>query len=163
MAAGTVTYYTGKDGAIYVKSGRDTDPSAADLITAADFKVGLSRNVVNVGKIGAANDMSYPGKLAITGSLTQVLVTPEYLAWALGDTDDLDGTTHSYSPGNPQYFSIWGKLLKDSEWLDVSANNCFITGGELPIGDADTVVQCDLPFQIEDPSTDFKIRWDSGA
>ena len=153
------TYFTGKNGAIYVKSGVDADPSAADLITAADFKISLSRNVVNVGKIGAANDMNYAGKLTVTGSLTQVLMTPRYLAWALGTPSPDADAAGTGTPGDPTYFSIWGRVSKDSSIVDVSANNCFFTGGEFPIGDADTVVQCDLPFQIEDPSTDLTIVW----
>lgn len=156
----TASYFTGKNGTIYVLKGVDADVSAADAITAADFSISLSRNVINVGKIGAANDMSYAGKLSITGKLTQVLMTPRYLAWALGTPSPDADEAGTCTPGDPTYFSIWGRVSKDSSIVDISANNCFITGGELPIGDADTVVQCDLPFQIEDPSTDLTLNWE---
>ena len=74
---------------------------------------------------------------------------------------NLDGVsgTKTITPGEPELFTIVGKVSDGTSHYQMTANNCFFTGGTFPIGDAETLVQTDLPFVIQDPDTDLTLVW----
>lgn len=74
--------------------------------------------------------------------------------------DGVDGTK-TITPGEPTLFNIIGKVTDGTSYFQMTANNCFFTGGTFPIGDAETLVQTDLPFVMQDPDTDLTLVWTS--
>ena len=74
--------------------------------------------------------------------------------------DGIDGTK-TITPGEPTLFDIIGKVTDGTSYYQMTANNCFFTGGTFPIGDAETLVQTDLPFVMQDPDTDLTLVWTS--
>jgi len=262
----TATHFTGSDGAITVGS---------DAVTVVDFSIDIDRSVIASGRVGKVSDKKYPGKLNITGAISQVLVTPELLSYVLGDSNSLTtstleellgatdvsanawsevaittdpaaatslkvtltagdasanagsivvrGTNSSGSiitevidfdamdygdpaqvkygsvvfatsdyvdvsanlqptpssisntlkiegitgtktmvPGDATLFNIVGKVEDaDSNYAQITANNCFFSAGNFPIGDSDTLVECNLPFVIQDPDEDLTLVWTS--
>jgi len=80
----TAEHFTGADGEIKIGS---------DVITVADFSLDITRSVIASGEIGKVSDKKYPGKLDISGSITQVLITPELLSYVLGDSSTLTTST----------------------------------------------------------------------
>ncbi len=78
-------------------------------------------------------------------------------------TIKLDGVsgTKTITPGEPTLFNIIGKVTDGTSYYQMTANNCFFTGGTFPIGDAETLVQTDLPFVMQDPDTDLTLVWTS--
>lgn len=74
--------------------------------------------------------------------------------------DGVDGTK-TITPGEPTLFNIIGKVTDGTSYYQMTANNCFFTGGTFPIGDAETLVQTDLPFVMQDPDTDLTLVWTS--
>ena len=69
--------------------------------------------------------------------------------------------TKTITPGEPTLFNIIGKVTDGTSSYQMTANNCFFTGGTFPIGDAETLVQTDLPFVMQDPDTDLTLVWSS--
>ena len=101
---------------------------------------------------------------------TQVFKTTDYIdieaALETGlstySTIKLDGVagTKSITPGTSTMFSIVGKVVdSDDNYFQMTANHCFFTGGNFPIADAETLVQTDLPFVIQDPDSDVTLVW----
>jgi hypothetical protein len=75
----------------------------------------------------------------------------------------LDGVsgTKTITPGEPTLFNIIGKVTDGTSYYQMTANNCFFTGGTFPVGDAETLVQTDLPFVMQDPDSDLTLVWTS--
>lgn len=74
----------------------------------------------------------------------------------------IEGITgvNTMTPGESTLFSIVGKVIDaNNNYAQMTANNCFFTGGNFPIGDSDTLVECDLPFVISDPDEDVTLVW----
>ncbi len=70
--------------------------------------------------------------------------------------------TKTMTPGNATMFTIIGKVEDaSSNYAQITLNNCFFTGGTFPIGDADTLVACDLPFICQNPDSDMSLVWTS--
>ena len=79
-------------------------------------------------------------------------------------TVTLDGITgvKTVTPGTSTLFDIIGKVVDDDgNYFQMTACNCFFTGGNFPIADAETLVQTDLPFVIQDPDADLTLVWTS--
>jgi hypothetical protein len=74
--------------------------------------------------------------------------------------EGVDGTK-TITPGEPTLFNIIGKVTDGTSYYQMTANNCFFTGGTFPIGDAETLVQTDLPFVMQDPDNDLTLVWTS--
>jgi len=72
--------------------------------------------------------------------------------------EGVDGTK-TITPGEPTLFNIIGKVTDGTSYYQMTANNCFFTGGTFPIGDAETLVETDLPFVMQDPDTDLTLVW----
>lgn len=261
------THFLGSDGEIKI------DGNVKSEVT--DFSVDISVDTIASARVGQKSDKVYAGKLGITGSINEVLITAELLSFVVGDSNtlttssaeallaatDLDaaareelpitndptaptsvkatltvgdaaittagsivihgtdvsdnyvtevidfaamaigdpaqikyGTqqfkttdfvdieaalekgTASYStlkldgitgtktmtPGNATLFTIIGKVIDaDSNYAQITLNNCFFTSGNFPIGDANTLVACDLPFVCQDPDNDMTLVWTS--
>ena len=103
---------------------------------------------------------------------TQVFKTTDYIdveaALEAGTTTystiKLEGVTgtKTITPGTSTMFDIIGKVVDDDgNYFQMTANNCFFTGGNFPISDAETLVQTDLPFVIQDPDADLSLVWTS--
>ena len=99
---------------------------------------------------------------------TQVFKTTDYLdveaALETGSTQGtikLDGNAgvQTLTPGTSTLFDIIGKVTDGTNYFQITANNCFFTGGNFPIADAETLVQTDLPFVIQDPDSDVTLEW----
>jgi len=72
------------------------------------------------------------------------------------------GGTKTVQPGTSALFDIIGKVEDaNGKSFQMTANNCFFTGGTFPIGDAETLVQTDLPFVMQDADTDLTLVWSS--
>ncbi len=69
--------------------------------------------------------------------------------------------TKTITPGEPTLFNIIGKVTDGTSYYQMTANNCFFTGGTFPVGDAETLIQTDLPFVMRDPDTDLTLVWTS--
>jgi len=70
--------------------------------------------------------------------------------------------TKTVQPGTSALFNIIGKVEDSAgKSFQMTANNCFFTGGTFPIGDAETLVQTDLPFVMRDADTDLTLVWSS--
>ena len=67
--------------------------------------------------------------------------------------------TKTITPGTATLFSIVGKVSDGSNYFQMTADHCFFTGGNFPIGDAETLVQTDLPFVIQSPDDDVTLIW----
>lgn len=259
------THFTGADGAVTI---------GGNPVTVVNFSIDVDRSVIASPRVGKTSDTNYAGKLGITGTISQVLVTAELLSYVLGDsnslttssletllaaadldaaareelpitsdptvptsvkytltvgdvdviagsvvvhgTDSSDGYvtevidfaamtvgdpaqveygtqqfktsdyvdieanlekgsasfstlklegvtgTKTMTPGEATLFDIVGKVEDaDSNYAQITANNCFFTAGNFPIGDSDTLVECDLPFVITDPDDDLTLVWTS--
>ena len=262
------THFTGKDGEVKVDG---------NVITVVDFNVDVAVDVITSPRVGKVSDKNYPGKKHVSGSISQVVVTPELLSYVLGDSDtlttssletllaetDISGNTRqelsitsdptnptsvkvtlqvgdenstagsivihgkdssaayvaevinfdamtvgdpaqvkygsqqfadtdyvdisanlqhgtgpdtsanritiegitgtkTMTPGTSTYFDIIGKVIDpDDNYAQVTLNNCFFTAGNFPIGDSNTLVQCDLPFIVQDPDEDVTLVWTS--
>ena len=102
---------------------------------------------------------------------TQIFATTDFIdveaALESGSTTystiKLDGVTgtKTITPGTSTMFSIVGKVSDGTNYFQMTANNCFFTGGNFPIADAETLVQTDLPFVIQDPDSDVSLVWTS--
>lgn len=266
----TATHFLGSDGEIRI------DGNIKSEIT--DFSVDISVNAIASARVGQKSDKQYPGKVGITGSINEVLITPELLSMVIGDSDTLTtstlesllsvtevcssggrqeiaitsnpaaptsvkvtltvgtvGTTagsivvhgtdvsnnyvtevigfpamavgdpsqvkygsqvfktttfvdveaalakgdtpdctditiegvtgtKTMTPGDATMFTIIGRVADTSAPInsaEITLNNCFFTGGNFPIGDADTLVACDLPFICQNPDTDMSLSWTS--
>lgn len=262
----TATHFLGSDGEIKI------DGNVKSEVT--DFSVDISVNAIASARIGQKSDKNYPGKVGITGSINEVLITAELLSMVIGDSStlttstletllaatDLDagardelavtndptdptsvkatltvgdanvlagsivihGTntsdayvtevisfaamtvgdpaqvlygsqpfkttafvdveaglekgaiaystlklegitgTKTMTPGDATMFTIIGKVIDaNSNYAQITLTNCFFTGGNFPIGDADTLVACDLPFICQNPDTDMSLVWTS--
>lgn len=263
----TATHFLGSDGIITV---------AGDVKAGiTDFSIDISVDTIASARVGQKSDKQYPGKVGITGTLNEVLITPELLSFVVGDSNtlttssaealltatDLDaaareeltitpnptdptsvkvtltvgdavttagsvvvhgtdvsgnyvtevidfaamavgdpaqvvygsqqfntttfvdveaalesGTPGNYStlkidgitgvktmtPGDATLFTIIGKVIDpDSNYAQITLDNCFFTSGNFPIGDANTLVACDLPFICQDPDSDMSLVWTS--
>lgn len=73
----TATHFRGSDGTIEIND---------NAITVVEFSVDVETSVIASPRVGKVADMKYPGKQDVTGTITQVLVTPELLSWVLGDS-----------------------------------------------------------------------------
>lgn len=74
----------------------------------------------------------------------------------------IDGVAGSKSvqPGSSVLFDIVGKVEDaNGKYYQLTANNCFFTGGSFPIGDSETLVQTDLPFVMRDADVDLTLVW----
>lgn len=264
----TATYFLGSDGEIKI------DGNVKSEVT--DFSVDISVSAIASARIGQKSDKQYPGKVGITGSINEVLITAELLSMVIGDSNTLttssletllaatelltsearheiavtsdptnptsvkatltvgtvnttagsivihgtdvggdyvtevldfaamtsgdpaqvvygsqqfadtdfvdveaaiskgnSGTcselklegiagTKTMTPGNATMFTIIGKVEDaSSNYAQITLNNCFFTGGNFPIGDADTLVACDLPFICQNPDSDMTLVWTS--
>ena len=70
--------------------------------------------------------------------------------------------TKSVSPGTSVLFNIVGRVEDAAgKHFQMTANNCFFTGGTFPIGDAENLVETDLPFVMRDADTDLTLVWSS--
>lgn len=70
--------------------------------------------------------------------------------------------TKSVSPGTSTLFNIVGRVEDAAgKHFQMTANNCFFTGGAFPIGDAETLVETDLPFVMRDADNDLTLVWSS--
>ena len=67
--------------------------------------------------------------------------------------------TKTVQPGTSTLFDIIGKVSNGTSHFQMTANNCFFTGGTFPIGDAETLVETDLPFVMRDADTDLTLVW----
>lgn len=262
----TATHFTGSDGEVKI------DGNVVTVVT-VDFDV--TRSVIASPQVGKVSDKNYPGKLGVTGTITQTLVTPELLSYVMGDSNTLttstaedllaasdvsanawseyaitndptnptsvkctltvgdgnaaagaivirgtdssdavvtevldfaamtDGdpaqviygsqqfTTTDYvdvsgnlqpstgpvyntlyiegitgtktmSPGDATIFDLIVKVEDaNSNQVTKTLNNCFFTGGNFPVGDSGTLVDCNLPFVAQDPDTDWTLSWTS--
>lgn len=262
----TATHFTGSDGAVTI---------GGNAVTVVNFSIDVDRSVIASPRVGKTSDTNYAGKLGITGTISQVLVTAELLSYVMGDSNSLttssaetllaaadvsanawseyaitsdptnptsvkctltvgDGNatagsivirgtdsadaivtevldfaamtdgdaaqviygsqqfktsdhvdvsgnlqpstgpvyntlkiegitgTKTMTPGEATLFDIVGKVEDaDSNYAQITANNCFFTAGNFPIGDSDTLVECDLPFVITDPDDDLTLVWTS--
>lgn len=97
-------------------------------------------------------------------STTFVDVEAALASGTTGDCSELkiDGITgtKTMTPGNATLFTIIGKVIDaDSNYAQITLNNCFFTSGNFPIGDANTLVSCDLPFVCQDPDSDMSLVW----
>ena len=262
-------HYTGKDGEIKIGG------VATALV---NFNIDINVGVITSGQIGQVSDLSYPGKKAVSGTITEVLITGDLMAMMMGadadittsstaaclaatdmsdntrteivtgadtsanptsvkvtltscDTSNnsagsivLQGTdssgdtvtevmsfdaitagdanqikygsqifasvdyidvsanlrqgagdtawntlkvdwvsgTKSIVLGTSEHFDIIGKVEDaNGKYFQMTANNCFFTGGTFPIGDAETLVETDLPFVMRDADTDLTLVWSS--
>lgn len=70
--------------------------------------------------------------------------------------------TKTITPGTSEKFTIIGKVVDAAgKHFQMTASNCFFVGGSFPIGDAEALVETDLPFEIEDADTDLELVWTS--
>jgi len=96
----------------------------------------------------------------VFGTTTYVDVEAGLTAGAapLLNLDGVDGTK-TITPGEPELFSIVGKVTDGTNFFQMTANDCFFTAGNFPIGDAETLVQTDLPFVMQDPDSGLILEW----
>jgi len=265
----TATHFLGSDGEIKIAG------NIKSQIT--DFSVDISVDTIASARVGQKSDKQYAGKVGITGTINEVLITAELLSFVVGDSNtlttssaatllaatellaatgrqeititpdpanptsvkvtltvgDTDNTTagsivihgtdatdnyvaevidfaamtvgdpaqikygtqqfktttfvdaeaalaagatghcteikiegitgtKTMTPGNATLFTIIGKVEdSDSNYAQITLNNCFFTSGNFPIGDANTLVACDLPFICQDPDSDMSLVWTS--
>jgi len=70
--------------------------------------------------------------------------------------------TKTVQPGTSTLFNIIGKVEDaNGKSFQMTANNCFFTAGSFPIGDAETLVETDLPFVMRDADNDLTLVWSS--
>lgn len=260
------THFLGSDGEIKING------NVKSQVT--DFVVDISVDTIASARVGQKSDKQYPGKVGISGSINEVLITAELLSFVVGDNNtlttssaevllaatDLDAaareelpvtsdptnptsvkatltvgdavttagsivihgtdvnddyvtevidfaamavgdpaqvvygtqqfktsdyvdieaalesgtTTYStiklegitgtktMTPGDATLFTIIGKVVDaDNNYAQITLNNCFFTSGNFPIGDANTLVACDLPFVCQNPDSDMSLVWTS--
>lgn len=82
----TATHFRGSNGIIQIDD---------VTVTVVDFSVDVTTSVIASPRVGKVADKKYPGKQDVTGSITQVLVTPQLLANVIGDADSTT-TSASY-------------------------------------------------------------------
>ena len=80
----TATHFRGSDGEIKIDG---------NVVTVVEFNVDITTSVIASPRVGKVADKKYAGKQDITGSITQVLVTPDLLSKVIGDSDSLTTST----------------------------------------------------------------------
>lgn len=261
-------HYTGKDGEIKI---------GGVATTLVNFSIDISVGVITSGQIGQVSDISYPGKKAVSGTISEVLITGDLMAMMMGADADIttsstavcktavdmsdntrteitvtdtstnptsvkvtltscdtsnnsagaiviqgkdstgatvsevmsfdamtagdanqiiygsqifetvgyidvsanlrQGTsatnrntlkvdwvsgTKSIVLGTSEHFTIIGKVEDaNGKYFQMTAVDCFFTGGSFPIGDAEALVQTDLPFVMKNPNTGLTLVWTS--
>ena len=73
----TATHFRGSDGEIKIEGG---------TVTVVNFEITIETNVIASPRVGKVADMNYAGKQAVSGTISQVMITPELLSWVLSDT-----------------------------------------------------------------------------
>jgi len=127
----SVSDYTSKDHATFAIS---------------DFSLTMDRGTVEQDLIGLPGNYFDQGKLSMEGSLTQCRFGTSGNADLLASI--IDGT------GNYQYVTISGQISDDGggvtylKWYLVS---CQVTGYDFTFGDADTISEASIDFQVLDP------------
>lgn len=70
--------------------------------------------------------------------------------------DAITGDT-TYSIGEPTYFKLKGKLVKGSDHVYITMNNCYLIDGEFGFTDANAIVNDSLSYKMKDPDADLSI------
>ena len=139
---GTVT---GKDALIYIASGGGSYANARthSQYGISDFSLTFSRGTVEQELVGETGNWFTPGALSIEGSYTACKFGTSGMA------EDL------YSIVNSKLVAISGSTGSNFKWYFPS---CQITGFDVSVGDADTISEASIDFQVMDP---FLCWWDT--
>ena len=131
--AATPTTYTGKDAAIYIFSG--TTAVADSVFAISDFSLTFDKGVVEQELVGETGNYRVGGSVSVEGSLTHCI---------------LDGS--SYLIGalvNGNRVRVSGSCGTNS--LHFYLVSCAVTGFDISIGDADTITEGSVDFQVMTP------------
>lgn len=138
-------------GSIIIHGTDSSDNYVTEVLDFAAMAVGDSDQIVFGSQIFKTTDFVDVEAALSKGS------TPNCCTLKL---EGVDGTK-TITPGEPTLFNIIGKVTDGTSYYQLTANNCFFTGATFPIGDAETLVQTDLPFVMQDPDTDLTLVWTS--
>lgn len=135
---------TGKDAILYIMNKGAGIPPTKGVGTwgVSDFSITLDRGTVEQELVGQPGNYFDQGALSIEGSFTNCKFA------ASGNSDSLlniiDGT------GTNEYVRISGSVgsTLPITWYFVS---CQITSYEVAIGDADTITEASMDFQVINP------------
>ena len=74
--------------------------------------------------------------------------------------EGVDGTK-TLTLGESTYFDLVGKVVDTAgKYWQLTAPDCFLTGGTFPVGDKNTIVKSTLPFIMKNPKH-FELEWTS--
>ena len=126
----TATHFRGSDGEIKIEGG---------TVTVVNFEITIETNVIASPRVGKVADMNYAGKQAISGTISQVMITPELLSWVLSDTV----TTSSVEVLLAAYDMTTGareEVAITNDPTDPTTVKVTVTAGTNPIGPGSIVI-----------------------
>lgn len=138
-------------GSIMIHGTDSNDAQVTETINFAAMAVGDGAQVVHGSQIFKTTDF-----VTIMAALESGAAS--YSAIKL---EGVSGTK-TLKPGTSELFTIIGKVVDaNGKYFQMTATDCFFTAGTFPIGDAETIVQTDLPFVLQDPDEDLELVWTS--
>jgi len=137
---------TGRDAEVYIganAAGGASPTKGHDTWAMSDFSITFDRGSVEQELLGQAGNYFDQGALSIEGSLTQCRFAASANADAL--LNIVDGT------GSNAYFRVSGGVGSTPNGLRFYFKSCQVTSYEVSIGDADTITEASIDFQVLDP------------
>ena len=118
----TATHFRGSDGEIKIDG---------SVVTVVDFSVDITTSVIASPRVGKVADKKYAGKQDITGTITQVLVTPDLLSYVIGDSDSLTtSTAEDLLAATDVSANAWSEIAITSDPTDPTSVKCTLTAGD---------------------------------
>jgi len=136
---------TGKSATLYIgaTAAGGSDPTkGVNTWAISDFSLTFDRGSVEQELIGQPGNFFDQGALSIEGSLTQCRFAASGNADALLNV--VDGT------GDQAYFRVSG-AVGSTGGLTFYFKSCQVTSYEVSIGDADTITEASIDFQVLNP------------
>ncbi len=118
----TATHFRGSDGQIKIDG---------SVVTVVEFNIDITTNVIASPRVGKVADKKYAGKQDITGTITQVLITPDLLSYVIGDSDSL--TTSSLETllaATDISANAWSEIAITSDPSNPTSVKCTLTASD---------------------------------
>ncbi len=122
--------------------------------TVAAFTITIKRGMATQPRVGKYSDRHKAGKVEVSGSVTFQDINGAMLARLLNAT-----ITSPVSLGEAATFTLYGDAVLGTDRVKVQLANCFFTQGALKFGDANSFIDGDMAFEMQDPDADLTLTY----
>jgi hypothetical protein len=133
---------TGKNANVYIGDSSAVPSKGQDIWGISDFSVTFDRGTVEQELIGQPGNYFDQGALSIEGSLTNCRFAASGNAEAL--LNIVDGS------GDNEFFRVSGSI-GSTNGLTFYFKSCQVTSYEVTMGDASTITEASIDFQVINP------------